>query len=705
MMTKKNFTYIILILSITAFICQSGCVYYNTFYNAKKAFNQGEKAREKNKYTSGTGGAAHYKRAIEKATKVIENHPNTKYYDDALYVLGVSLYHTKQYSKSERRFRELLANYPESEFLKETELYLAKSKLKLNEEDEAMSLFENIFIADYEKSFKTEAAMELGAYYQQNNNAKDALTYYLAVRDSLGNDIEKKIAQKAIADGYFRLFKFEDALSAYLQLIGMDPDKNEKYQALHSASESAYNLMKIDDGMDYIHTLMDDELYFDSISSLNLDIARGYEYQGENEAAEEIYLELINDEDNRIVASEANYQLGLMAQFENDNLLLAKEYYDKAAKLNRGSGSGKDALLRSAEIGKLETFARTLKIDSTTTQDNIDDAAFTQIQLAQLYWFSLDKPDTAMLEMQYVIDSFPTAFDAPNAMISLSQMYRDYKSDTTTADSILQLVLDNYPTFDRVPEVLELLNLQNSVADTGYAELYIHKAENFLIDDNEVDSAKYYYQYILDNFPESDYYLHARFALLWISEEYEAPGDSSLFFAYNAFIDSFPSTPWAKEAKNIVEAANRQKLRDERELEREADTLGENLLAGNTVDSSSQSDDDEYLDPFIALYIDPQGKKAIKMPNQPIETRREFVYPQEAYRSEWEGDLYFQILLDFSGEISDYILKIRSPNEAIDLEASETVATMVFDMLRIPPEVAESWFVYRYRVIKPDKLR
>ncbi len=335
-MTKRKLTYIILFLTVTAFICPTGCVYYNTFYNAKKAFNQAEKIREKNKYTSGTGGQQQYKKAIEKALKVIENNPNTKYYDDALYVVGVSYYHTKQYGKAERRFRELLANYSESQFTKESELYLAKTKLKLREEKDAMELFENIFNADYDKSFKAEAAMGLGLYYYNLDENKEAQPYFLAVRDSLGNDIEKKIAQQHIADGYFSMFKFDKALSAYLQLTGMNPNKKEKYAAFYRAAESAFNMLRIDEGLDYLNTLISEEVYFDSVASLNLTIAKAYEYDGEYEDAEELYISLADD-DNKKVAAEANYQLGLMAQFDKDNLVLAKEFYDKASKLNRAS--------------------------------------------------------------------------------------------------------------------------------------------------------------------------------------------------------------------------------------------------------------------------------------------------------------------------------------------------------------------------------
>ena len=699
----------LILLLFSAVLYNSSCVYYNTFYNAKKAFNEAESARKKDQYARGRSrGSAKYKIAIDKSLKIIENHPNTKYYDDALHVLGVSYYHTENYSKAERRFRELLANYPESEYIKETEIYLAKTKLKLRDEKEAMELFENIFVSDFDKSFKAEAAMGLGTYHFNEKNYNESQPYFQAVRDSLGNSDERKIAQNFIADGYYNTFQFKNALGAYLQILGMDPDKIEKYHALFQASQCSFSLMKISEGMDYLKTLKEDELYFDSLGVLKLATAEALVIDGEYEEAEAIYKLLADDETNKQVAGKANYNLALMAQFDKDDLEAAKEYYDKTVSLVRGMEIGKDALQRSSDIGKVETFARKLVIDSTTAQEAIDEAAFTQLQLSQLYWFNLNKQDTAILEMQYLIDSFPTAYDVPNAMIALSQMYREYAQDSTTADSLLRQVLAEHPTSDRIPEVLELLELKDTEADSGYAELYMHKAENFLVDSTNLDSAKYYYQYVVDNFPESDYYLHARFALLWVMDEYESPGDSSLVFAYNAFVDSFPGTSWANEAKRKVKYTRKASSKDETDSTG-VDSLGEDQYAADTEgefdEEGGTTGEDEYLDPMVALYIDPDGEKAYDMPLNPDVIKDPFEYPVEAYRDAFEGSLYFQILLDFSGEVTDYILKISSNNEEIDREASEAVATMVFDIIRIPPEISESWFVYKFVVRKPDQLR
>ncbi|MGH8016359.1 MAG: tetratricopeptide repeat protein, partial [Candidatus Zixiibacteriota bacterium] len=259
----------------------SGCVYFNTFYNARKAFNQAESAR-KESLSKGreTIQRNNYELAITKALKVIEEYPNTGWYDDALFVLGVSYYYIKQEDKAERRLRELLANYPESKFADDASLYLAKAKLNQGSEEEASVLFEEIFRGDFKKDFKTEAALALANYYVEEKDYVKARPYLIAVRDTLGNDAEKRRAQSYIADGLFESYDFKEALGAYLQLLGMSPDINETYYATYRAAICSFRLQSIDNGMEYLNKLIAEELYFDSLGVLKLRLAEGYELEG-----------------------------------------------------------------------------------------------------------------------------------------------------------------------------------------------------------------------------------------------------------------------------------------------------------------------------------------------------------------------------------------------------------------------------------------
>ncbi len=694
------------LLLLFVFSLAGGCVYYNTFFNARQAFEAAEKARKDSKYGRVQIRTADYKKAIEKSLKVVENYPNSKWYDDAVYVLAVSYYYTEQYRKSERRCREILANFPNSKYALDAKLYLSKAKLEQNEIDAAMDLFGELFQSDVERSLKTEAAMALGTFHFDDKRYAEARRYFMAVRDSLGSEPQKKIAQNYVADSYFHEFRFKDALGAYLQMLGMDPDNNERYHCLYQAAVCSYRMQQIDAGLDYLQTLVKDEAYFDSLGALRLRLAEGYEYKDDLDQAEAIYEEVGAQVQNKKTAAEAYYILGLIYQFDHDDLKKAKDYYDKVVELDRASENGQDALQRSSDIGKLETFARTLELDSTTTQDAIDAAAYTQFQLAELYWFKLNKPDTAILEMQYLVDSFPTAFDTPKGMISLSQMIREHEKDTAKADSILRTVLEKYPQSDFVPQALEQLALLGTAADTGYAGAYIRKAEYFLVDEENTDSARAYYAYVADRFPDSEYYLQARFALIWLTETYESPGDSSVVFSYSEFVDSFPGSFWAAEASKRTSYRPPPQIASEETVDSTTEREAEGVIAskGEVVEGE---DTVARVDPLEALYTAPDGDRAIDLPAhvKPIDVRYKFEYPTEAYAQAWEGDLNFHIKLDFTGEVIDYVLKTFSGIDEIDRRAEEEVASTIFDVSQLRPEEQGAWFLYKFRVTLPADLR
>lgn len=703
-------------LLLMTLIIGGGCsVYFNTFFNAKKSFNAAEKARSKSDRVS--AGAREYQAAIEKALKVVESHPNSKYYDDAVFMLAVSYFHTQQFGKAERRFRELLANYPETDFARRSQVYLAKTKLELGDIDDAMTMFAEIFDTGTDKNFKADAAMGLGRYHHQEKDYAQARRYFLAVRDSLGEAPAQLESQILVADGYLELFQFKDALGAFLQVLGMEPGKEQKYHALYSASICSFRLQRINDGMSYLGELINDEVYFDSLGILQLTTAEGYEYDDDLAQAEAAYEEVISTSEKNRWRATAYYRLGLIYQIDYDQLTEAKKYYDLAADTDRRISVAADAILRSSDIGKLAKFARST-LDSGATMAAIDEAAYTQYLLAELYWFKLNKPDSALVEMQYLIDSFATSYYAPKAMIARAEMNRELNENDVAADSALKAVLIQYPNSDFSPEALEQLGLLGTAADTGYAALHIDAAENFLIDGEQADSARVRYQYVVDNFPESKYFVSAKFALIWLTEMYDSPEDSSLILAYKEFADSFPGNPYATLA--MRQLGNQiPVMADISSQERTDETVQAGLpeLGFDTTQSGVTDTLTEYIDPMFALYRGAKGDTLVDIRLNPIETLVPFEFPVEAGMGrQYDWQLYFQILVDFSGKIIEFSLKIPSGIEEIDERAEETLASMTFDAMAVSNRVVDAglsdkrdgegfWFVFMYTVTKPEYLR
>jgi len=691
-------------------VLASGCVYYNTFYHARKSFNDAESKRKNaGPRVSGKSFSGQYSKAIEKSQKILEKYPNSSWYDDALFVNGVSNYYVEEYSKAERRFRELIANYPESQFVKESRLYMAKTKLKLGEEAEAMVQFEALFTESKERSVKVEAALALGQYYFDKKNYSEGEKYFSSLLDSLGNDQEKVVAQMYIADGQYARFNYKSALDSYLKVLDYKPSLADQYKANFRAGECSFFLHQIEDGMMYFNKLATEPLYFDSLPSIKLMIAFGYELDGNVQLAEEIYNQ-VTVESQRQQGAVAYYNLGLIHQFDYENYKKAKEFYDKAKSFGSGSGIYQDALQRSSDIGKLQEYSKMQALDTSATQDDIDNAAKTQYLLAELYLTQLGKPDSALQEFQYVIDKFPNSYLIPKALIAKGLVLRDNFDDTLGFDSSLRKVLQDYPHSDFVPEAIGLLGLAGTMADTGYAELYFHKAEQFAFDQNStdstasnnLDSAKYYYRLVADSFPRSSFNNQAKFTLLWLVENYESPGDSTLYFAYANFADSFASSEFGKEAqkKIILQPKIFKQVQDT-----SAVTAASSQQQGQAVDSTADSTAQRALSPEEKYYIDRDGNKIVNVGQEPIRTDKEFRYPPAAYTLNFEGKLVFQIKLDPFGDVTDLELKNPTPSEELNTEAAETVKGFHFDMQSIRPELYDSWMVYNFNVKLPQSLR
>jgi outer membrane biosynthesis protein TonB len=124
---------------------------------------------------------------------------------------------------------------------------------------------------------------------------------------------------------------------------------------------------------------------------------------------------------------------------------------------------------------------------------------------------------------------------------------------------------------------------------------------------------------------------------------------------------------------------------------------------GDTL-QAAVGDTSVYIDPEVAA-LSRDGTLLAELRSDPIRIDEPFIYPEEAYRGGWEGWLIFQVLLDPFGEIEEYELKTKSPNEQINFLAEETFASMAWDPTRIQLELQDQWLYYRFMVQKPDLLK
>ena len=130
---NKSLIYIIIVGPFWVATINS-CAYYNTFYNAQQYFEEALKDYKKEKDSKmSVALRMKFDSAIEKANKVIIEYPDSKWTDDALYIIALSYYYKGDYIGAKKKFEEFIMQYHRSELLPEIEIWYGRDLWKMGE--------------------------------------------------------------------------------------------------------------------------------------------------------------------------------------------------------------------------------------------------------------------------------------------------------------------------------------------------------------------------------------------------------------------------------------------------------------------------------------------------------------------------------------------------------------------------------------------
>jgi len=738
---------VLIVITLTLMFNSCTCIYFNTFHNIRRDFNNAEKSRRKGGRDKAQGAEVkQYSDAITRASRVLEKHPTSSWVDDALYVIGASYYYLGSFDKSARKFKELFANFPQSKYIAPSRLMLAKSQLQLKEEAEAIVIFEQILEKESNRGMRAEASNSLGQYYFESKDYLKANYYFKMLVDSLGEEPDKLRAFSFIGDGYFEKSQYKEALINYGKALKHAPDTLQYYQLTMRMAQCNYFLDDPEGGLEKLSALTRNEIYFDSLAPIRLLMAQGYEWEGNLDAALDMYDRVAVESPGKDAAAIAYYQMALIYQYEYEDLVRARAYYDKARQEKSNSPVYGDAARRSSTLSLLEQYTenegKELTADSVGTLDprEVDRTAENDYLLGELLYFDLEKPDSALNAFSTLLERYPHSRYAPRAMIAMAYIYRTDLSDSVSADSLLQQVMVKYPHADEVKKAIDLLGLTDSAVDTGYAAIAFNHAQKYLeefekLDSSQfylnmadssgiaavrtlrgdeytqklelIDSAQHYYRQVIERFPLSEYSIQARYTLLYLYDRYLAPGDSTLIDKYAAFVDSFPQTEYAdavstkyriRPTAEAVKAKGKSVPAALDNLASLPDSSAMNDTTDLTDTTGTSSGELKFVSDSLGNTLEPANQYFLK-------TDVPFVYPLEALAYRVENKLYFQIRIDFLGEVVEVKLMNPTPSAELNTRIIETVKNSKFDSARIKSELYDRWFYYTYIVRIPDEYR
>jgi TonB family protein len=672
-MWKSSFFALFLLIFLVG-----GCTYYNTFYNARKSFKDGENAQKKApERTRHSAGRSHYENAIKKASKVLTFHPKSKWADDALFMIGRAYFNMGEYVKGRRKFEELLSSFPKSNLVNDSHYYISMCHYFSGQEIGAISSLKGLLESKkLNKRRKAEVSFFVGEIYFNRQEYTDAVSYYEKTLNEFDPDTLSSITGFRIGECLWHKEEYTEAKETFARVEKSDPPADLLFESKFKEGECHYVLGEHQKGMEIYQNLAEDDGFSSKLASIKLKIAEGYLHLDELSLGMEEYCAITEDYPKTEESAKAYFQLGQIYRDVFGDFRNAKEMYENCSDESPRSEIAKEALAQSANISRIEEYQREL---SDQESEKPGRALFL---LGELYLTQMNQPDSALAEYLALVDQFPQSEYAAKSLYAAAWILENVKGEAVEAARMYRRILNDYPRSDYRKPALEFFGAPPDSLNTSSAEEVYQRAEKLLLEEHDVDSTLVLLDLIIEEFPHSLYAGKSAFAKAWTIENHANPGDSSAIFAYQNVIDEYPASEYALEAK--IRLGLSQRVRPTMPEAREA-----------------APPEEEAADTTAVAEADTSGPQFPKAPD-PLK-RGEFVYPESEKLSGIRGGVVLKIRIEFDGTVSDAEVVNSLENPWIDDAAREAALTTTFDPEKIDMMQLGGWFLYTVEVKPPDE--
>jgi tetratricopeptide (TPR) repeat protein len=496
---------------------------------------------------------------IERASKVIQYHKNSKFIDDAVLLIGKSYFYLTDYPQAERSFNEFLSKLNASDKSDEAILFLGRSNLNIGKSDEAVNILSNLVKDSRNNEIKASASEVLGVYEFNKKNYEQAVEYFKA-SINFSEDKDKKAERQFILAKMYSLFNPSLAAAEYSKAVSLTSDYDLRfYSRLNYARGLNYNKdfnRAFTELEDLKGKYRDDLIYRQMV---DLENANTLYNQKQYDRAKREYFEVIIDYPSTTASAEAYYSLAKYYEEVGKDYLNALVNYKKAVSENTAFDYYSTSNL------KVSTFDRYFQL-----QAEVNGSEKIEIPVVNN---ELESYRIKYNESKGIVDpnirnnegSYRGGIDQgegkgkPGGYKTASDTLED-KNDEVEEDKINEEEGDkineekikefhNNNMNNEGPGELEIKEEDKSLDEGTRFSTYYELAEIFLYELNQRDSAEFYLTKLLNDFPESS----DRVKIMYIMASFYKDSDSSRAEnLYRQIIERYPNTQYSVESRKAL---------------------------------------------------------------------------------------------------------------------------------------------------------
>jgi TolA-binding protein len=432
----------ILVLALLSNLFLSGgCAYFNTYYSAKKNFDEAERMYDNPEDRANAQQIALYDKAIASAAKLVANYPHSKWVDDAVYLTGRSLYAKGDDDKARQTFTELADKFPDSPYLPSA-LYYTGETFRREHKWDAAEVYYDSLRKTYPKNklldqtTMRDAQVELAQFRPRN-----AVTLLLSFDHEKLSQRELYEWHHALADAYYAVPAYDSAYAEYGWVAAKSRTPDSYHQAMMRMGDCLEGAREFDMAAQHYHDYELDARTPDYRDQASIRRASTMAAAGHITDGLSLLQSIVNDKTRVNLAPQALYQIGFIQETVGEDPTSARATYGHVAEQYKTSPFAAQAQQRLSNLDKMDAL-RAQAASDTTGREAAAAAAFG---IAERYLVDSDRPERAIQEYTKVEHDYAKTQVAPKAAFAAGWVYYRRLQHKEAADSVWKHVLATYP--------------------------------------------------------------------------------------------------------------------------------------------------------------------------------------------------------------------------------------------------------------------
>ncbi len=421
----------------------SGCAYFNTFSNAKRAFREAERTPLAPDGRATPTGRKAYDTCIAKCKKLLELYPESKWVDDTLYLMSRAYFGKAEYGSCLRRLDDLDKRFPEHPW-QEPVLYMrGVCLLEDGDEASAIAALERLQERYPRSKHLAEGMYRRGEAEYRLGNWVAATAAYRRLLEAIGESDFHDAARLKIALAQRELGQDSLAVAGLAELAAVGRDRRKVFEGQLSAAEILLDQRRLAESAKLLGELEPNAENFQSRAQVLLLKARVAEAEERYGESVLLFENVATEFPRSNPAAEAWYRIGLIRQNRMGDLAQAVQAYDQATKEVPRSLFGDLAVSKrraAQEVIDVQARFGSMAADSLGAE-----RAALQFRLAENQFLRLDNPLQAQGEYARLLADYPESAFAPQAAYAIAYIGRHSLADSAVARWAVALLLERYP--------------------------------------------------------------------------------------------------------------------------------------------------------------------------------------------------------------------------------------------------------------------